>query len=114
MGAPIRSTPIHPSPAPPMIVSFRDEGTRDVFEGNDTRDARHRCPSPLWPVARSSLELLDYAENLLDLTVPPGNRLERLKGDRAGQFSIRINLQYRICFWWTAEGPARVEIVDYH
>jgi proteic killer suppression protein len=97
-----------------MIVSFKDEGTRDIFEANDTRDARQTCPRTLWRVARKRLEDLDLAQALLDLTSPAGNRLERLKGDRAGQYSIRINLQYRICFWWTEEGPAVVEIVDYH
>lgn len=58
--------------------------------------------------------MLDAAANLNDLRVPPGNRLERLTGDRAGQYSIRINDQWRICFRWTKSGPADVEIVDYH
>lgn len=97
-----------------MIVSFNDEGTRDVFEVNDTRDARQACPQTLWPLARKKLDMLDQADDLLELLVPPGNRLERLKGDRVGQHSIRINRQYRICFWWTDGGPAGVEIVDYH
>lgn len=65
-------------------------------------------------VARRKLRQLDIASALGDLTVPPGNRLEGLKGDRDGQFSIRINDQYRICFRWTPRGPADVEIVDYH
>ena len=60
------------------------------------------------------LLILDAAEELKDLTVPPGNRLEKLKGDRAGQHSIRINQQWRICFRWTAAGPEDVTIVDYH
>lgn len=97
-----------------MIVSFKDKGTRDVFESNDTQDARRTCPPQLWPVARKTLELLDRVDCLGELAFPPGNRLERLKGSRAGQHSIRINLQYRACFWWTDEGPARVEVVDYH
>lgn len=97
-----------------MIVSFKDEGTRDIFENNDTRDARQTCPPAVWPAARRRLEALDRAQAPLELKVPPGNRLEQLKGDRAGQYSIRINLQYRICFRWTEDGPARVEIVDYH
>lgn len=97
-----------------MIRSFKDEGTRDVFESNDTRNARQTCPPTIWRAARNRLEALDRAQSALDLLVPPGNRLEHLKGDRAGQYSIRINLQYRICFWWTEEGPAGVEIVDYH
>jgi proteic killer suppression protein len=60
------------------------------------------------------LAMLNRAGNLDDLRVPPGNRLEALKGDRAGQFSIRVNEKYRVCFIWTAEGPTDVEIVDYH
>lgn len=97
-----------------MIVSFKDEGTRDVFEANDTRDARKTCPQHLWKTARTTLELLDRVTSLGELMSPPGNRLERLKGDRAGQHSIRINLQYRVCFWWTEKGATLVEIVDYH
>ena len=58
--------------------------------------------------------MLDAAETLADLRVPPGNRLEKLVGDRAGQYSIRINQQWRICFSWTEGGPENVEIVDYH
>lgn len=97
-----------------MIVSFKDHGTRDLWELKDTRAARQSCPSTLWHVARRRLESLDRAESLGDLTIPQGNWLERLKGDRAGQNSIRINRQYRICFWWTGAGPDRVEIADYH
>lgn len=65
-------------------------------------------------VALRKLVMLDAAEILEDLRVPPGNRLEALRGDRAGQHSIRINQQWRICFTWTDGGPAAVEIVDYH
>lgn len=97
-----------------MILSFKDEGTRDVYEGNDTRDARKTCPPPLWPVALRKLQLIDRAQELGQLATPGGNRLEPLKGDRAGQHSIRINHQYRICFWWTSDGARAVEIVDYH
>ena len=60
------------------------------------------------------LAMLNRAERLDDLRVPPGNRLEMLKGNRAGQYSIRINDQYRVCFVWTADGPMKVEIVDFH
>jgi proteic killer suppression protein len=97
-----------------MIVSFKDEGTRDIFESRDTRHARRTCPSTLWRAARLKLEVLDRADSLVDLAIPQGNRLEGLQGNRAGQHSIRINRQYRICFWWIEEGPDRVEIVDYH
>lgn len=65
-------------------------------------------------VAMRKLAMLNRAAILDDLRVPPGNRLEAMKGDRVGQFSIRINSQYRICFVWTAVGPDEVEIVDYH
>ena len=68
----------------------------------------------LWRVARRKLEQLDSAGAVEDMRAPPGNRLERLSGSRAGQHSIRINEQYRICFIWTQNGPERVEIVDYH
>jgi proteic killer suppression protein len=68
----------------------------------------------LWAVARRKLELLDSAGALVDLRVPPANRLEALKGDRRGQHSIRVNEQYRICFVWTETGAEALEIVDYH
>ena len=65
-------------------------------------------------VAMRNLAILNRAERLDDLRIPPGNRLEALKGDRAGQHSIRINDQFRICFVWTTRGPSDVEIIDYH
>ena len=65
-------------------------------------------------MAQRRLVLLDAAEVLQDLRIPPGNRLEALKGDRAGQHSIRVNDQWRICFVWTPNGPEKVELVDYH
>ncbi|MBW4692750.1 MAG: type II toxin-antitoxin system RelE/ParE family toxin [Lyngbya sp. HA4199-MV5] len=70
--------------------------------------------SSLWKQARRKLDLLDSVITVDELRVPPGNRLEGLKGDRKGQFSIRINDQYRICFVWTEAEPDDVEIVDYH
>ena len=97
-----------------MIRSFGDRGTEDVFNGVDSRAARRACPSSLWPVARRKLDQLDATVSLEALRVPPGNQLEALKGDRRGQFSIRINAQFRVCFTWTADGPQAVEIVDYH
>ena len=72
------------------------------------------CPQSLWRTAFRKLDQLDSAEVVDDLRIPPGNRLEQLKGDREGQYSIRINDQYRICFVWTENGPDDVEIVDYH
>jgi proteic killer suppression protein len=97
-----------------MIPSFKDDGTEDIFNGLKTKAARAICPESLWKIAARKLDLLDSVETLSDLRVPPGNRLERLSGDRQGQHSIRINDQYRICFIWTINGPDKVAIVDYH
>ena len=97
-----------------MIRSFEGSGTEDVFNGRNTRAARRTCPSSLWAVSVRKLDQLDSAESLDDLRAPPGNRLELLSGDRAGQFSIRVNQQYRVCFEWSDLGPENVEIVDYH
>jgi proteic killer suppression protein len=97
-----------------VIQSFADRGTEDIFNGLNTRAARKCCPRELWPVARRKLDQLDSAEELGDLRIPPGNRLEAFVGDRKGQHSIRINDRFRICFRWTGQGPAEVEIVDYH
>lgn len=97
-----------------MIRSFKDAGTEDIFNGSRSRNARKTCPQTLWKVAIRKLDQLDSVDSLDDLKIPPGNRLEALAGDREGEYSIRINQQYRICFVWTDEGPAEVEIVDYH
>ncbi len=97
-----------------MVRSFRDAGTEDIFNGANSRAARQACPESLWKVAFRRLDQLDSVASLADLRVPPGNQLESLTGDRKGQFSIRINRQYRICFDWTESGPEQVEIVDYH
>ena len=97
-----------------MIQSFAGAGTEQVFNGRNTKAARRCCPRKLWPVARRKLDQLDSAEQLGDLRVPPGNRLEALLGDRKGQYSIRIDQRYRVCFRWSEQGPADVEIVDYH
>lgn len=97
-----------------MIISFKDDGTRDIFLGQNTRAARKTCPQLLWPAAQEKLDQLARAKLLGDMNAPPGNQLERLKGDRMGQYSVRINRRYRVCFWWTEDGPAEVEIVDYH
>lgn len=97
-----------------MIISYKDQGTEDIFNGNDTKQARKTCPQTLWRIARRKLDQLDFAVSLNDLRSPPRNRLEALKGDRTGQHSIRINHQYRICFIWSEEGVTEVEILDYH
>lgn len=97
-----------------MIISFRHKGTEDIFDGEDSKDARKTCPVNLWSVARRKLDQLNAAMSLDDMRVPPGNKLETLKGDRQGEHSIRINDRYRICFHWTLQGAEEVEIVDYH
>lgn len=97
-----------------MIKSFATAGTEDVFNGRNTKAARKTCPRDLWRVAARKLEQLDSVSQLEELRIPPGNRLEALAGNRKGQFAIRINEQYRVCFLWTDEGPDAAEIVDYH
>ncbi len=93
-----------------MIVSFRDKRTREFAQGN-----RVKAFAGFEHQAEMKLDQLDSALSLLDLNLP-GNRLEALKGDRQGQYSIRINDQWRICFEWPKDspGPVKVEIVDYH
>ena len=97
-----------------MIRSFTDKATEDIFNGVDSKVARKRCPSSLRKVAVRKLDQLDSVVQLPELRIPPGNRFEALYGDREGQYSIRINEQYRICFSWTELGPIDVEVVDYH
>ena len=97
-----------------MIVSFRNSGTEDIFDGKNSKVARQVCPQQLWKIATRKLEQLDSAEALDDLFVPPSNRLDALKQERLGQHSIRVNDQYRVCFVWTAAGATDVEITDYH
>jgi toxin HigB-1 len=97
-----------------MIQNFKTKGTEDVFNGISSREARQTCPNALWRVAARKLDQLDSVEMLNELRIPPSNRLEQLSGERKGQYSIRINDQYRICFLWTGSGPDQVEIVDYH
>jgi len=92
-----------------MIKSFRCSDTQALFE-----TGRSRRFSGIANVAMRKLTQLDAAETLDFLRAPPGNRLELLKGERAGQHSMRINDQYRLCFRWTESGPENVEIVDYH
>ena len=93
-----------------MIRSFKSKVTEAVFNGQCPKG----FPVQTFQVARRKLEALEAAERLSDLRAPPANRLEVLKKDRIGQHSIRINDQWRICFRWTNDGPADVEIVDYH
>jgi len=97
-----------------MIRSSKDTGTEDLFYGRETKAARKTLPMELRHQASKKLDALDSAAILDDLRVPPGNRLEALRGDRRGQHSIRVNDQYRIRFRWTDSGPEDVEVVDYH
>ena len=93
-----------------MIQSFADETTRRVW----ILERAPRLEAKVQRAAHKRLQMLDVARTINDLRVPPGNRLEKLVGDRAGQHSIRVNGQYRICFTWTEAGPVNVELVDYH
>jgi len=93
-----------------VIRSFRDKATEAVFNGESPKGV----PADLVKVARRKLRYLNAVGDLGDLRSPPGNHLETLVGDRKGQHSIRVNDQFRVCFVWTTEGPAEVEIVDYH
>ncbi len=93
-----------------MIASFTNAETEKIFNGIASR----KLPIDIQKTARRRLLYLDDAEDLKDLLAPPGNRLERLRGNRVGQYSIRINDQWRICFKWTNGKAKNVEIVDYH
>jgi proteic killer suppression protein len=93
-----------------MIQSFRDRETEKVFRREGTR----RLPRDIQRMAQRKLAILDAAESLQDLRVPPGNRLEKLSGERNGQHSIRINDQWRVCFRWRELNAYDVEIADYH
>jgi proteic killer suppression protein len=91
------------------IRSFRCVDTESLYDGKKPRRFRN-----IEAVAQRKLQMLDDAEELRDLASPPGNRLEALSGNRAGQHSIRVNDQWRVCFVWSKAGPENVEIVDYH
>jgi toxin HigB-1 len=93
-----------------VIKNFADPETRRICDGERSR----RFPPDIQATALRKLRQLEAASRLEDLRVPPGNRLEMLKGSRAGQYSIRINDQWRICFHWSEQGASDVEIVDYH
>jgi len=97
-----------------MIHGFKTPGTEDIYDGVASRAARKCCPQSIWAVARRKLDQINRVREVTELKVPPGNRLERLKGDRSSQYSIRINQQYRICFTWEEGHAYEVEITDYH
>jgi len=92
-----------------MILSFKDADTQALASGRFVRRFAN-----IQSVARRKLRQIEIADVLSDLRIPPGNRLEALKGDRIGQHSVRINDQYRVCFRWTRAGAEEIEIVDYH
>jgi len=92
-----------------MIKGFKDRRAQALFEGESVPRL-----AAIKDVLLRKLDMLDAAKSLSDLRIPPGNRLEGLLGDRGGQYSIRVNSQWRICFIWTADGPDEIEIVDYH
>jgi toxin HigB-1 len=93
-----------------MIKSFAAKETEKIFQRTFSR----RLPTDIQTISRRKLEILDAAEALSDLTIPPSNHLEKLSGDRQNQYSIRINEQWRICFEWKEGNAYQVEIVDYH
>ena len=97
-----------------MILDFADEATEDIFHGNRSKAARRSLPPGLWPAARRKLDRLNRAREPRELADPPGNRLEALKGDYAGYFSIRINDQFRIVLRFERSDARDVQIVDYH
>ncbi len=96
-----------------MIQSFADQTTADIYVGVESKVAR-RIPKPLWPVVRRKLDVLHRARSLRDLRLPSGNRLEALKGDRAGEWSLRVNDQYRITFRFEDGHAYQVACEDYH
>lgn len=93
-----------------MIKGFRDRETEQIWNGNVSK----KLPRDIQQVARRKLRMLNNAQSIMDLRVPPANHLEALKGDRRGQHSIRINRQWRVCFRWSNGNARDVEIVDYH
>jgi len=96
-----------------MILDFGDQSTEDIFNGEDTPAAR-RIPMTTWSVARRKLDMLNAAHDLRDLRVPPGNRLEKLKGQLSAFHSIRVNDQFRLVFHWIEGNAKKVRILDYH
>lgn len=97
-----------------MIESFNNKATEDIFNGLNTKAARKICPQKLWKIVSRKLDQLDSVQQHEELRIPPGNRLEKLAGDRKEEYSIQINEQYRICFRWENSEPCKVEITDYH
>ena len=96
-----------------MITGFGDQTTQDLFDGVNSKEAR-RIPKSLWSVVARKLDMINTAHELRDLSAPPGNRLEALKGNLKGFYGIRINDQYRIIFKWSAGNAYEVKVTDYH
>lgn len=96
-----------------MIIDFGDQTTEDIFHGENTKAAR-RIPPVIWRIASRKLDMINAAVERRDLLIPPGNRLEVLKGKLTGFHSIRINDQFRIIFQWTDGNAKKVQITDYH
>lgn len=97
-----------------VIAGFGNQGTRDIYDAVNSKEARKVLPVNLWPVARRKLDMIAAAQEKRDLLAPPGNKLEELRGDLAGKLSIRINDQYRIVFRFEGGNAAEVAITDYH
>jgi proteic killer suppression protein len=93
-----------------VIQSFKDKETKKIFNGEYSK----KFPSEIQQRARRKIDSLDWAERISDLLVPPSNRLEQLSGNRKGQWSIRVNDQYRICFEWNGNKAENIELTDYH
>ena len=96
-----------------MIRTFGSQATRDIWDGENTSVARS-FPREIWSTAQRKLDMIHAAHDIIDLRVPPGNRLEKLKGKLKDFHSIRINDQFRVIFKWTQGAADEVEIVDYH
>jgi toxin HigB-1 len=96
-----------------MIISFSDKATEDIFNGTSSKASR-KFPQNIWKIAFRKLDLLNAAHELKDLLTPPGNKLEALRGDLSGYYSIRINDQFRIIFVWENGNAVNVKVTDYH
>ena len=97
-----------------MIVSFKNRATENIFDGVNSKAARKTLSQTLWRLASRKLDQLDSVQFLEEMRVPPGNQLEKLARNSPDKYSIRINVQYRICFMWATPGPYDVETTDYH
>ena len=95
------------------IISFHDDATEDIYHGDDTKQAR-KISKAIWPVARRKLDMIDAANDVVDLKKPPGNHLEKLRADLAGRYSVRVNDQYRIVFAFAKGNASDVWLTDYH